>query len=73
MVETKHENRSTARKFCCVCRRYKNPIIVISVGKRTFYFCVRHALEAKDKLENQLKAVDHVRKLRRWAEKKGIM
>ncbi|MFB0522331.1 MAG: hypothetical protein ACETV1_01045 [Candidatus Bathyarchaeia archaeon] len=60
------------RPFCCVCGETKNPIIIFTVGDRNFYFCLEHACEARDELEDQLKGIDHIQKIREWAREEGI-
>ena len=58
------------KSFCMVCRRKRNPIIKVRVENRNFYLCMRHALMLREALDDQLKAINHLRTLRAWAERR---
>ena len=62
---------SKAVHWCTVCGKVANPIIIVSVRAKTFYFCLKHALQFKDELDNQLAGVKDLEVIRIWAVKEG--
>ena len=60
-----------AEHWCTVCGKITNLIVSITVETKTFYFCLKHALQFKDELDNQLAGVKDLEVIRVWAVKEG--
>lgn len=58
-------------RWCTVCGKITNPIILVRVGNKTFYLCHKHALEFKDELDNQILALNSLHNYLEWAKKEG--
>ena len=71
-MKGKGEMMNKPRDWCWFCGEVKNTILVISVANRTLYVCLKCGLQLREGLDDRLKGVGHIQKLRVWAQKKGV-
>jgi len=59
------------RSWCGVCGKTANPIILVTVQDKTYYFCLKHAFIFLDELEKELRGFFSYRLAKRTLRRRG--